>query len=354
MRTAELLSVEDEARWGQALPASESVFGSVEFAAVQRDLRGADPRLFVLDSPHGAIMHPLFLRPVADLDLDAGSSRDLFDAATPEYTGPLAAGPLDDAARRAFADELSSWCAATGIVTEFGHLHPWKARTELLDAAAIEREREIIYVDLTQDPERTWRESFTHAARKNVKRARREGVRVYSAASEADVRELHRIYTLTMDRQGASERHNFPYEYFAAIRERLPDNSRILLAEHDGRVVAATLYLHDSADAYSYLGGADHDAQRVRPTNAIVDEMIRWARAEEKQRLILGGGYSRGDGIFRFKSSFSPLRASFQVYRRVHIPEAYAALTEAWRARHAGSRDPAGFFPPYRAPGRAG
>ena len=35
-----------------------------------------------------------------------------------------------------------------------------------------------------------WRESFTHAARKNVKRARREGVRVYSAASEADVREL--------------------------------------------------------------------------------------------------------------------------------------------------------------------
>ena len=128
------------------------MFGSVEFAAVQRDLGGADPRLFVLDSPHGPIAHPLLLRPVADLDLDAGSSRDLFDAATPEYTGPLAAGLLDDAARRAFADELSSWCAATGIVTEFGHLHPWKARTELLDAAAIEREREIVYVDLTQIP----------------------------------------------------------------------------------------------------------------------------------------------------------------------------------------------------------
>ena len=295
MTSAELLSVRDEARWGQALPASESVFGSVEFAALQRDHRGADPRLFVLDAPHGPIAHPLFLRPVSGLDLEAGSSRDLFDASTPEYTGPLAAGALDDAARRAFADELSSWCAATGIVTEFGHLHPWKARTELLVAAAIEREREIVYVDLTQDPERMWRESFTHAARKNVKRARREGVRVYAATSEADVRELHRIYTLTMDRQGASERHYFPYEYFAAIRERLPDNSRILLAEHDGRVVAATLYLYDSADVYSYLGGADHDAQRVRPTNAIVDEMIRWARAQGKQRLILGGGYSPGD-----------------------------------------------------------
>jgi lipid II:glycine glycyltransferase (peptidoglycan interpeptide bridge formation enzyme) len=168
------------------------------------------------------------------------------------------------------------------------------------------------------------------------------------------VRELHRIYTLTMDRQGASEHHYFPYEYFAAIQERLRRNSRILLAEHDGRVVAATLYLHDGADAYSYLGGADHDAQRVRPTNAIVDEMIRWARAQGKQRLILGGGYSPGDGIFRFKSSFSPLRATFEVYRRVHIPEAYAALVEAWRGRHGGAATDRGFFPPYRASGPAG
>jgi serine/alanine adding enzyme len=354
MTSAELLSVRDEARWQEALPAGESVFGSVGFAAVQRDHRGADPHLFVLGSPQGPIALPLMLRSVADLDLDAGVGRDLFDAATPEYTGPLAAGPPDAAVRRAFADELSRWCAASGIVTEFEHLHPWRARTELLDTAAIEREREIVYVDLTQDPERMWRESFTHAARKNVQRARREGVRVFAAASEADVRELHRIYTLTMDRQGASDRHRFRHEYFAAIRERLPDNSRILLAEHDGRVVAATLYLHDGADAYSYLGGADHDAQRVRPTNAIVDEMIRWARAQGKQRLILGGGYSPGDGIFRFKSSFSPLRASFEVYRRVHLPDAYAALVEAWRGRHPGSRDPAGFFPPYRAPAEAG
>ncbi len=154
----------------------------------------------------------------------------------PSTRARLRARALDPAARTAFAEALARWCADTGIVTEFEHLHPWKARTELLDPAGLEPDREIVYVDLTQDAERMWRESFTHACRKNIKRARREGVRVRDATSEADARELHRIYAQTMDRQGALERYHLPPEYFVSFLERLPDNSRILLAEHEGRV----------------------------------------------------------------------------------------------------------------------
>ena len=347
--TAEILRVEDETMWREALPARESVFGSVEFARIQRDHAGADPCLFTLTVPGGRIAHPLHLRSTGDLGLSEGLGRDLFDAATPPYCGPFAAGDLDDATRAAFAGAIAGWCAESGIVTEFGHLHPWRARTELLDSGAIELDREIVYVDLTLDEERMWRESYTHACRKNVNRARREGVRVRAAETEADAHELHRIYELTMDRQGALESYYFPPEYFVSFLERLPDNSRILLAEHDGRAVAATLYLHDADDAYSYLGGADHAAQRVRPTNAIVHEMIRWARGRGIRRLILGGGYAPDDGIMRFKSSFSPLRRQFCVYKRVHLPDAYAALRERWRRTHGADGEASGFFPPYRA-----
>jgi CelD/BcsL family acetyltransferase involved in cellulose biosynthesis len=348
MTAAEVLTADEDARWRELLPARESVFGSVEFASIQRRHAGAEPRLFAIGAPDGRIALPLYLRSTDTLPFADRVEGALFDSMTPEYTGPLARRALDPAARTAFAEALARWCADTGIVTEFEHLHPWKARTELLDPAGLEPDREIVYVDLTQDEERMWRESFTHACRKNIKRARREGVRVRDATSEVDARELHRIYALTMDRQGALERYHLPPEYFVSFLERLPDNSRILLAEHEGRVIAATLYLHDDDDAYSYLGGADHDFQRVRPTNAIVDEMIRWARGQGKRRLVLGGGYAPGDGIFRFKSSFSPLRAEFRVYRHVHLPDAYAALGDAWRD-HYGTEAEAGFFPPYRA-----
>jgi lipid II:glycine glycyltransferase (peptidoglycan interpeptide bridge formation enzyme) len=304
--------------------------------------------LFTIGRPDGRIALPLLLRSTDALPFPDRVDRPLYDARTPDYTGPLAPGPLGAAARATFADALEGWCVANGVVTEFGHLHPWKGRSELLDPSGLELDREIVYVDLTQDGERMWRESFNPACRKNIKRARREGVVVRPARGETDARELHRIYELTMDRQGARERYYFPPEYFASFVERLPDNSRILLAEHEGRVIAATLYLHDDDDAYSYLGGADYEFQRVRPTNAIVDEMIRWARAQGKRRLVLGGGYAPDDGIFRFKASFSPLRAAFHVYKHVHMPDAYEALQDAWRERYGTVADER-FFPPYRA-----
>jgi CelD/BcsL family acetyltransferase involved in cellulose biosynthesis len=345
---AEVLTLADEDRWRGLLPARVSVFGSVEFARIQHRHAGVEPRLFALPDRGGTIVHPLLLRPLAGLPLADGVASALYDAATPPFTGPLRRGAIDAAARSAFRDALERWYADTGVVTEFDHLHPWNARTEVLDAAGVQGDREIVYVDLALDPERLWRESYTRACRKNINRARREGVRVFEATTEAHALELHRIYEQTMERRGALEAYRVPPDYFPSFLEQMPDNARIVLAEHDGRVAAATLYLHDADDAYSYLGGADHEFQRVRPTNAVVHDMILWARERGIKRLILGGGYGPEDGILRFKSSFSPLRREFHTYRRVHMPDAYGELVERWREHHAGA-DPGAYFPPYRA-----
>jgi hypothetical protein len=348
------MDLDDEAGWREALPADASAFGGVEFARIRKVHAGVDPRLFVLDGSEGPIAHPLHLRPTAGLGLGEGAER-LHDAGTPPFSGPRCARPPDAGTARAFMDAMAAWCDSAGVVTEFDHLHPWHARTELLASDDVELDREIVYVDLTLGAEEAWRDSYTRACRKNVNRARREGVRVYAAEDERGARELHRIYAVTMERRGALPEYRFGPEYFAAFLEQMPANSRILLAEHSGEVVAATLYLHDREDVYSYLGGADSAAQSVRPTNAIIDEIIRWGRSEGKRRLILGGGYGPDDGILRFKASFSPLRAQFRVYKHVHMPAAYDALCEAWGRRHGGGPDPAGFFPPYRAePERSG
>lgn len=347
----QVLTLDDAERWRALVPASRIVFGSAEFASLQRRHAGVEPRLFALTGPEGPIVHPLHLRPVAELGLPGQPSEARFDAATPQYTGPIAAeaqGAVPDPQPLAFSAALESWCRREGIVTEFGHLHPWLARTELLPDAAPQLDREIVYVDLGLDEERMWRESYSRACRKNINRARREGVRAFEASSEADTRELHRIYEQTMERRGALDRYRLPAEYFTSVLELLPDNARIVLARHGGRVIAGTLYLHDETDAYSYLGGADHAYQSLRPTNAVVHEMVGWARERGIRRLVLGGGYGPDDGILRFKGSFSPLRRPFFVYRRVHLAGAYEALRERWRRAH-GTEEVEGFFPPYRA-----
>jgi hypothetical protein len=350
MNTEIVLTTRDEAHWRAVLPATRSVFGSLEFAHIEERRTGSSARLFTLRVAGAFIACPLALRPVSALPFATDLAPEQWDALTPEYTGPqLLAGDLTAAAQSAFRERFDAWCTEQGVVTEFGHLHPWHARRELLQSSGLALDRQIVHVDLTLSEDHLWSESLDRSCRKNLNRARAASVRVFEGTTAEHVREFHRIYTLTMERTRALARYRFPFEYFDAFRTEMPANARFVMAEHGGRVIAGTLFLHDDTDIYAYLGGADYESQNLRPTNALTYSAILWGRERKKQRLVLGGSYSTDGGIFRFKSSFSPLRTEFSVYRRIHLPEKYRALTGRWTTCYAAPVPTDGYFPAYRA-----
>ncbi len=343
--SAQLLSTDDAAAWAAALPAGRSAFGSLGFARAQRRAGLADPRLLVANQAGAEVAYPLALRGLADLPFDVPPTARC-DVASPPFTGPITGLQPGSAAEAALAAEVSSCLEQEGVVAEFAHLHPWNASAAIVGGA--EADREVVWVDLGLDPERLWAESYSKACRKNIRRAEREGVTVRRGQGPADVAEFHRIYEQTMTRNQAAPGYFFDREYFDAIGEEMPDGARFVLAERDGVVLAATLYLCDDDDVYSYLGGADHAFQALRPTNAVVHATIEWARDAGKKRLVLGGGYRLNDGIFRFKASFSPNRQTLALARRIHRPAEYEALAAAWAEHHGRALD-ADFFPAYRA-----
>ncbi len=343
-----LLSVADVARWQATLPATASIFGSVEYARIYQEHTGHAARLFVLSSDTGAVAFPFFLRPVNSLPFAVNLDREWVDILSPEYTGPIAR-TTDQALMQSFREQFDVVCRQHNIIAEFAHLHPWNWQAECLYSEDVSLDREIVYVDVTLSEGQLWNESLTYACRKNLNRTRQENVRVFVATSLDHVREFYRIYTHTMDRNNALKRYYFPFDYFQAFFEQMPDHVHFVLAEYRDQIVAATLYLHDDVDVYSYLGGADQAFQQIRPTNAVVYDTINWARQHGKRRLILGGGYHPDDGIFRFKSSFSPLRARFQVYKHVHQAEEYAQICSAWLAYYHGCELAPNYFPAYRS-----
>ncbi len=345
------LSTAQPGLWRTLLPARQSVFGSVEFASIAEEHKGGVARLIAYGSRdgHDPIVYPLFLRAISELPVGVCVPSEAWDAGSPEYTGPLALEPIMEATGRTFRRLFDEYCRANQIVTEFAHLHPWRASASTYWEENVHPDREIVYVDLLQSQEDLWRVSLTRACRKNVKRARREGVRVFAADTPDQIRQFHEIYLHTMDRNQALAKYYYSLQFFMAFFERMPGNARFALAEHAGKIVAGTLFLHDDEDVYSYLGGGYDAHQGVRPTNAIVYDTIRWAQNQGKKRLILGGGYGQNDGIFRFKASFSPLRARFSVYRQVHIADQYDVLCAEWAAHHEASPEHEGFFPQYRS-----
>jgi serine/alanine adding enzyme len=342
-----MYTTDDRAGWTSALPIQESVFGSVEFASIVQQYLGYQAGLYVLQDHHSLIAYPVSFRPIRSLPLAEEGTGSLVDMLSPEFTGPLAWNGMQNSLAIEFRKRFSAFALTQGIVSEFVRLHPWKAFTAGLLENCLHFDREIVYVDLSWPEERLW-ESFTHACRKNIKRSQRENVRVFEAQTISDIREFHRLYTQTMDDRKALKHYYFSLDYFSTIFDQLSDNARFVLAEYRNQVVAGTLYLYDRDDVYSYLGGADSNFQHARPTNAVIHDTILWSKKQNKKRLILGGSYSPNDGILRFKGSFSPERAKFFVYKRVHLPNKYAALCRSWSSMYGVDAQTAPYFPQYR------
>lgn len=341
-------TTEDATEWSSVLPDQESAFGSVEFARVVEQHLGYQARLYVLQDHTSLIAYPFLMRPIRSSLLSEETCGGVSDTTSPDFTGPLAQGTPTRSLAVEFPKRLSRVFSSQDVVAEFIHLHPWKAFTGALRGHGLQFDREIVYIDLTSPEEQLWRTSFNHACRKNINRSRRENVRIFEARTTGDIREFYRLYIETMKQRHALEHYFFSLDYFSAIFDQLRGSARFALAEYRNQVVAGTLYLHDRDDVYSYLGGADSNFQQVRPTNAIIYDTILWGTRQGKKRLILGGGYSPNDGIFRFKASFSPQRANFLVYRRVHLSEQYDALCRSWSSTYGRDVQAAAYFPRYR------
>jgi len=342
-----VLSTADRKAWKSLLPAETSVFGSVEFASLAEQHYGYAAQLFVHEQGESRIVYPIFLRPLSELPFAGMSSRSKWDIVSPSFTGPIFTGPIGESSK-SFRQAFSAYCVQQGIVAEFAHLHPWRQSPYQFSRWGLIPNREIVYVDLSWSEDEIWKYSFAHSCRKNIVRAGNAGLETRPAQSAQEIKEFHRIYTETMDRNQAERSYYFPADYFLEIFLTMSDHSFFMLARHRGRIVAGTLYLHDGFNIYSYLGGADHGVQELRPTNAVIYETIRWGLKRGKRRLILGGGYRPNDGIFRFKSTFSPFRVGFYVFKHVHLKKEYSLLCQAWSLYNGLPVEEAGYFPAYR------
>lgn len=347
MRTYTLTTADAES-WQALIPVDLSAPGSLEYARICEKQTRWPARLFVVeqqDKPLAAYTY--LLRSMDGLPF-AGNFRGFWDICTPEYRGPLwlNGGMPSDGPR--FSDIFAQHCAEAGIVAEFAHLNPWSVPEQMLETDCIRPNRDIVYIDLNQSEEEVWSKSLCSDARRQTKQGKKAGVEVRRAESLKDVWAFFQLYTETMDRHNADERYYFSFEYFQSFFETMPANSFFVMAEYEGRMVAGGLYFHDCDDLYWHLSAADRKFAFVRPVNVYLYDTIVKALGRGFKRMILGGGYGAGDGVFRFKSQFSPLRAQFCTYRRVHDPGIYGALSAACIEQNPKVQA-SDFFPSYRA-----
>lgn len=308
-----------------------------------------------------ALLVPFRAGPAQGASLSGGSS--LLLRRLP-WGGTLAyapRGPVVDwrnpAHARALLGELRAFCARRriGILKIEPELPDTPEVAALLTAAGFRRSPQriqplsTIHVDLSGDEEAILGR-MKQKWRYNIRLAERKGVTVRPAAAA----DLPAIQTL-MDATAARDRfgvHNLAYHTVATELFGPPGMMTWLIAEHEGRMLAAIAVFALGRLAW-YMWGASGDADRnLMPNHAVQWAAMRWARARGCTTYDLWGipdevganptayeapeNWGEGGlwGVYRFKQGFGGRIVRYTGAWDLPLSQfEYALYRLAWRAR---------------------
>lgn len=246
-------------------------------------------------------------------------------------------GPAIFAAEKSFTDEFlvqfSAWAKTNHVVAEFVRFNPLTSNHEKLQSFYnVSLNRLTVSIDLQQDFD-SLLSCCTRPRQRNYRRACKAGLKLESATNSET---FAKMYAETMQRLEAAPYYLFSPEFFAAVDQI--DSDRRFYAEviaPGGEAAAAGIFLFDATTAHYHLGASDPKFKLLQPNVFMMLEIARIAQQRNLHRLHLGGGLSLHDtdSLMRFKASFSANRHQFFIGRKIHNPQKYETLSQAWQVK---------------------
>jgi hypothetical protein len=168
-------------------------------------------------------------------------------------------------------------------------------------------------VELGEDTEEVFY-GFKDFARRNIRKANREGVETGIFTTPDSVMEFYRLNCLTRREHGLPPQ---PYSFFNSIYQHMISKDRgvVVLASCKGKYIAGGVFFHFGALALYKYGASDRRHQHLRANNLVMWEAIKWYCQKGYKSLCLGRTEPENEGLLRFKSGWGPSEYPINYYR---------------------------------------
>ena len=354
----ELISALDRKAWRDRLSlcGEFDTYHLPEYHMLAKENGEGEPYLFFFKYGGGFGAFPFLLRRVAEVE-GLEDYRQVTDITTVYgYPGIVTSiGREDDIAdifRRKFQTRLNQQLRKLGVVSLFCRTHPlfdtlWllKEMGEVVPLAV------TVGIDLTR-PEEDQVRGMTKGHRYDIRKARRRSVIVRQDESFRQLETFISFYNETMERNAAAKFYYFKKEYFFRLKKLLGDSLRLFLAEEDGAVISASLFLATGRILQYHLSGTPQSYLQHGGSKVIIDEVRKWGKERGFSWLYLGGGVGgQADSLFRFKCGFSKLRYQYDIVKIILEPELYSELMYKrglWESKNGLVPASNSYFPQYR------
>lgn len=282
----------------------------------------------------GVVHLPLIVRQVP--------GEELFDATSAYgYGGPWVTGSPDLDGFRKYFD---AWARENSVVTSFIRFHPLLGNGKRFSEVFPIKSAGKTAVWNIQD-NNALIEGMHKSHRKNWRRAGRAGVEVSVTVAPSSTRDFRSVYETTMSRLAARTFYWFPDEYWETLGTKLRNNSLLVEAVYEGKVIASVWCLFTNEYLHFHLSGTTNEGRRLGGAFICRVAAAEWAR-DAGLRLAHHGGGTKGSGtsLLEWKQRFdesAPL-LDFQVAEVIHNEDVYKALSE--------SLPVTSYFPVWRSP----
>lgn len=264
-----------------------------------------------------------------------------FDFATPYgYGGWIIEGNGTEGLFRAY----HSWIEEHGIISEFVRFHPLVMNHEAcVGFYDVIRLGAVVHMDLLS-PEMIWR-NMSGKSRNKVRKAEKNGIKIYNGRYPKIYRQFHMIYDETMDKDEAKDYYYFEDSFYKSILEDLPQNAQIFFAEKDGEVISASIVLTANKRMNYHLSGSLKEYSSLASGNLLLYEAALWGCENGYRTFCLGGGIgSEDDSLFKYKRAFYKGELNhFYIGKKIFDHRKYNELVEMRGVLESE------FFPRYRA-----
>lgn len=337
MRISECTTL--DSRWQDAfksLPMNlQDIYFSPSYYQVYEHVYGSKSRCLIFENDNDFAIYPFILSSLQELsyiELD----REYFDIQGAYGYNGIASTSNDVDFTLSIGRAMIEYCQENGIIAEFTRFNPVHNNHKFGLYLDVTKANRNVLLDLSRHD--VWLNSYEHSTRKNIKKAERSGLStVCIAGSNVTPKQLDffiDIYKKTMVRNSVDAFYHFPKNYFEFMLRFNGQNTLIIFTIKDATPIACELVLYGGYVGYSFLGGTLIEYYEYRPNDILKHAAISFLKDRGCSCFCLGGGTADGDGVFRYKRSFSKSGVvDFFIGKKIHSPLVYNKVVNAWSER---------------------
>ena len=168
-------------------------------------------------------------------------------------------------------------------------------------------------LELSKNTERIF-SNFRDSAKRNIRKADNEGVKVDISNSLEAIRKFYRLNCATRRKHGLPPQ---PYYFFKKVYEHIISQNHgfVALASYNKNDIAGAIYFHFGDRAIYKYGASDENYQNLRPNNLIMSEAIQWFSLNGYKSLSFGRTDPDNEGLRRFKKGWGTTESIIKYYK---------------------------------------